>query len=244
MKEVRYFYVPDALHATELPPDEAKHALRVLRLGVGDELYLMDGTGTFLRAEIIGLTGHRCHYAVLEEQPQQRAWRGHLHIAMAPTKMNERVEWMCEKATEIGVDEFSFVDCQFSERHQLKTDRVERIVVSAVKQSRKAWMPQVNAMCPMERFLREHTQGDRFICHCYNPADISETSTRVPLYSQLQPDADTTVLIGPEGDFSVEEVRLAESLGWRSVSLGTSRLRTETAALVAVHLMQLTHQQS
>ncbi len=242
MKEVRYFYVPDAIHASELPPDEAKHALRVLRLSVGDELYLMDGAGMFLRAEITAQTGHRCQYAIQEELPQQRAWKGHLHIAMAPTKMNERVEWMSEKATEIGVDEFSFVDCQFSERHQLKTDRVERIVVSAVKQSHKAWMPQVNPICPLEHFLKEHREGDRFICHCYDPADISPESTRLPLSDSLRADSDTTVLIGPEGDFSVEEVRLAESLGWRSVSLGTSRLRTETAALVAVHLMQLTHQ--
>lgn len=242
MKEVRYFYVPDALQAMELPLDEAKHALRVLRLGVGDELYLMDGAGLFLRAEIVGQTGHRCHYAVLEELPQRRAWQGHLHIAMAPTKMNERVEWMAEKATEIGVDEFSFVDCQFSERHQLKTDRVERIVVSAVKQSRKAWMPRVNVMRPLEQFLREERSGGRFICHCYNPADISPASSREPLLSLLDDHSDATVLIGPEGDFSVEEVRLAESLGWRSVTLGTSRLRTETAAMVAVHLMQLTHQ--
>lgn len=242
MKEVRYFYVPDALHSTELPPDEARHALRVLRLGMGDELYLMDGAGLFLRAEITGQTGHRCQYAVVEELPQARAWLGHLHIAMAPTKMNERVEWLSEKATEIGVDEFSFVDCQFSERHQLKADRVERIVVSAVKQSRKAWMPRVNPMLPLERFLREPRTGGRFICHCYNPADIGPKSKREPLLGLLDDHEDATVLIGPEGDFSVEEVRLAESLGWRSVTLGTSRLRTETAALVAVHLMQLTHQ--
>ena len=96
MKEVRYFYVPDALHSTELPPEEARHALRVLRLGMGDELYLMDGEGLFLRAEITGQTGHRCQYAVVEELPQARAWLGHLHIAMAPTKMNERVEWLSE----------------------------------------------------------------------------------------------------------------------------------------------------
>jgi len=242
MKEVRFFYVPGALQATELPPDEARHALRVLRLGVGDELYLTDGDGLFLRAEITGQSGHRCQYAVLETLPQRRARKGHLHIAMAPTKMNERVEWMAEKATEIGVDEFSFVDCKFSERRQLKTERIERIVVAAVKQSRKAWMPQVNTMCPLEQFLRRPRSGGRYICHCYNPADIGAGSSREPLLSLLDDHQDATVLVGPEGDFSVEEVRLAESLGWQSVSLGTSRLRTETAALVAVHLMQLTHQ--
>lgn len=242
MKEVRYFYVPDALHTNELPTDEARHALRVLRLGMGDEIFLMDGMGSFIRAEISALTGHRCQYSVLEVLPQKRSWTGHLHIAMAPTKMNERVEWFCEKATEIGVDEFSFVDCQFGERHQLKTDRIERIVVTAVKQSRKAWMPQVNPMQPLEQFLQNHQSGQRFICHCYNPSDIGSNSLRQPLLSLLNDTEDVTVLIGPEGDFSVEEVRLAESLGWRSVSLGTSRLRTETAGLVAVHLMQITHQ--
>ena len=242
MKETRFFYVPDALHECELPADEAKHALRVLRLGVGDEINLMDGDGMFLRAEISAQTGHRCLYRIIESVPQQRAWTGHLHIAMAPTKMSERVEWMVEKATEIGVDEFSFVDCQYSERHQLKTERIERIVVSAVKQSHKAWMPKVNPMQSLDSFMRANQASERFICHCYDPHDISQESVILPLFDLLHSGSDVTVLVGPEGDFSVEEVRQAERLGWRSVTLGKSRLRTETAALVAVHMMQLSHQ--
>ncbi len=223
MKETRYFYVPDALHECELPADEAKHALRVLRLGVGDEINLMDGDGLFLRAEISAQTGHRCLYRVIESEPQQRVWTGHLHIAMAPTKMSER-------------------DCQYSERHQLKTERIERIVVSAVKQSHKAWMPRVNPMQTLDSFMRANQTGERFICHCYDPHDISQESVILPLFDLLKSGSDVTVLVGPEGDFSIEEVRQAERLGWRSVTLGKSRLRTETAALVAVHLMQLSHQ--
>ena len=236
------FYTPDIATSIEMPEEEVGHCLRVLRLTTGDEVTLTDGKGNFYKAIISAATNKRCQLKVIETLPQEKGWTGWLHVAMAPTKNMDRTEWFAEKATEIGVDEFSFVDCQFSERHQLKTDRVERIVVSAVKQSRKAWMPRVNPMLPLECFLREPRTGGRFICHCYNPADIGPESKREPLLSLLDDHEDATVLIGPEGDFSVEEVRLAESLGWRSVTLGTSRLRTETAALVAVHLMQLTHQ--
>lgn len=241
MKELRFFYTPD-VESGELPKDEAQHAVRVLRMTEGDELNLMDGKGAFHRAVITTATGHRCLYKVVESEPQQPAWNGHLCIAMAPTKLNDRVEWFAEKATEIGVDEFAFLDCQFSERRQLKTERVEKIVVSAVKQSHKAWMPKVDEMQSFKSFVTTPRNGQKFICHCYEQGDIENESFKPHLKDVISTTEDCTVLIGPEGDFSVEEVRFAQQNGYVSVSLGTSRLRTETAALVAVHIMQLSHQ--
>lgn len=234
MKEERYFYQPD-IEVGELTKEDTQHAVRVLRMKEGDELWLMDGRGVFYRAEISAASNHKCAYHILETLPQERTWLGHLHIAMAPTKLNDRTEWMAEKATEVGVDEFSFLDCQFSERRNLKTERIDKIVVSAMKQSHKAWKPVVNDMQSFSQFVKEERKGQKYICHCYE-------GERPNLFDVLKREEDATVMIGPEGDFSIEEVRLAESLGWKSVSLGKSRLRTETAALMAVTMMQLKNQ--
>ena len=240
MKEIRFFYDPQI--SGELPEDEAKHATRVLRLSAGDELLLMDGNGIFFRAEITVADNHRCLYRILEDMPQERAWEGHIHLAMAPTKLNDRVEWFAEKATEIGMDELSFLDCRFSERRIIKCERIDKILISAVKQSHKAWKPVLNEMTSFERFVKAERKGDKFICHCYDQEDIEEGTEKPFLMDVLKRGVASTVLIGPEGDFSVDEVKLALQHGYRSVSLGTSRLRTETSALVAVHMMQLINQ--
>ena len=231
MKEERFFYQPD-IESGELTKDDVQHAVRVLRMLAGDQIWLMDGKGTFYEAEITAASNHRCAYRIVKEMPQRPTWQGHLHLAVAPTKLNDRIEWLAEKATEIGFDELSFLDCQFSERHVIKTERIEKIVISAMKQSRKAWRTQVNEMLDFSSFVKQQHGGQRFICHCYE-------GDKPYLLDVLQPGEDATVLIGPEGDFSVSEVRLAESLGYQPVSLGESRLRTETAALVAVHMMQI-----
>lgn len=239
MKEARYFYVPEAGKRSELPEEEAKHALRVLRLKEGDELFLMDGCGTFHRAHVSLATNKRCLYDIDETLPQERAWQGRIHLALAPTKDMGRVEWLVEKATEIGFDEISFLDTQFSERKTLRTDRVEKIVVAAMKQSRKPWKPVVNEIVSFHDFIERHAAGSRFICHCYNEverADLFNTLTQLPK------DSDVTVLVGPEGDFSIGEVELAFAHGYQSVSLGRSRLRTETAGLYAVMLANLSKQ--
>ena len=237
MKEVRYFYVPDAANQVELPAEEATHALRVLRLKGGDEIFLMDGEGSFFRAEVTAASSKRCLYEIKEEMPQQRAWKGHIHLAIAPTKMMERIEWMAEKATEIGFDELSFLNCQFSERKVVKTPRIDKIVISAVKQSHKAWKPVVNEMIPFKEFIAQPRTGKKYICHCYEEID------KVDLFAELQKplddEGDVTILVGPEGDFSIEEVQLALQHGYVSVSLGTSRLRTETAGLMAVAMANL-----
>ena len=238
MKEVRYFYVPGAATANELPADEAQHAVRVLRLSAGDELMLMDGQGKFYRAEVVLAAAHRCQYRVVETLPQAPQWRGRLHLAIAPTKMMERMEWLAEKATEVGFDELSLLDCQFSERRVVKTARLEKIVASAVKQSRKAWMPQVNGLCSFTQFIAAHQTGRRYIAHCYD--EVPRTSLfRELCAAPVSAGEELTVLVGPEGDFSIDEVRQAVSAGFVSVHLGRSRLRTETAGLAAVMMMQL-----
>ena len=274
MKEVRYFYVPDAANQVELPAEEATHALRVLRLKGGDEIFLMDGEGSFFRAEVTAASSKRCLYEIKEEMPQQRAWKGHIHLAIAPTKMMERIEWMAEKATEIGFDELSFLNCQFSERKVVKTPRIDKIVISAVKQSHKAWKPVVNELVSFKEFIQTPRPGRKFICHCYEEvekkdffteisgilneapapaanespnADVATAASESPTAdaatvaseSPTADAADITVLVGPEGDFSIDEVRLALDNGYESVSLGTSRLRTETAGLVAVHMAHI-----
>lgn len=236
MKETRFFYAPQASTTDELPADEAAHAVKVVRLTEGDELMLMDGQGTFYRAEVSVATGKRCLYRIVEAMPQERQWPGRIHLAIAPTKMMDRMEWMAEKATEVGIDELTFLLCRFSERKVVKTDRVERIVVSAVKQSHKAWMPKVNELTPFAQFIKTHTEGARYIAHCY------EEFPRTDLFGELKAlpkDEEATVLVGPEGDFSVDEVKLAIEAGYKSVSLGRSRLRTETAGLSAVMSYQL-----
>lgn len=239
MKEVRFFYAPEVSPRGDLEGVEANHALRVLRLGVGDEIFLMDGKGSFYRAFITAATGHRLAYRIEETLPQQPAWKGHLHLAMAPTKLMDRVEWFAEKATEIGFDELTFLDCQFSERRVVKEERIEKILISAMKQSHKAWLPKLNCMQRFRDFITQEREGDKFICHCYEDKDICEEGVSPLLFEILRPGIPTTVLIGPEGDFSIDEVKLALQHGYKSVSLGRSRLRTETAALVAVHMMQL-----
>lgn len=229
------FYTPDIAVTCEMPEEEAAHCLRVLRLGVGDEVMLTDGKGCFYKAVISAATGKRCQVKVTETIEQEPLWNGHLHLAMAPTKNMDRIEWLAEKATEIGFDELSFLNCRYSERKVIKTERVEKIVVSAVKQSLKARKPVVNEMMDFARFVKQDFTGQKFIAHC--------NEGEKPLLKEiLVPGEDALVLIGPEGDFSPEEVKLAESLGFRSISLGKSRLRTETAALVSVHIMNLFNQ--
>lgn len=226
------FYTPDIDTCPELPEEEAGHCLRVLRLGVGDEVMLTDGKGFFYKAVISAATGKRCQVKVVEKIEQEKFWKGHLHLAMAPTKNMDRIEWFAEKATEIGFDELSFLNCRFSERKVIKTERIVKIVVSAMKQSLKARKPIVNEMTDFAKFMQRDFQGQKFIAHCYE-------GEKPLLKEVLKPGEDALVLIGPEGDFSPEEVQKAEALGFQPISLGKSRLRTETAALVAVHMMNL-----
>lgn len=235
MKEARYFYVPQAIEKNELPAEEAAHALRVLRLKPGDELFLMDGEGVFYEAYVTQTDKH-CYYQIEKALPQPKTWSTHIHLGIAPTKMMERIEWLAEKATEIGFDELSFLHCKFSERKTLRADRVEKIIISAAKQSRKSFLPQVHELTPFSQFIDESEEGHRYIAHCYDEIERVDFFNEL---NQLTDDDPITILVGPEGDFSIDEVKLAMAKGYKSISLGKSRLRTETAGLYAVMLAQL-----
>ena len=229
------FYTPDIATSCEMPEEEAGHCLRVLRLTVGDEVMLTDGKGSFYKAVISAATYKRCQLKVIEELPQEKGWTGWLHLAMAPTKNMDRTEWFAEKATEIGFDELTFLNSRYSERKVIKTERIEKILVSAVKQSLKASKPVLNEMMDFNKFISQEFHGQKFICHC------NEGEKKL-LKDVVIPGEDAVILIGPEGDFSPEEVAKAMACGFIPVSLGKSRLRTETAALVAVHTLNLFNQ--
>ena len=225
----------EAITRAELPEEEAQHCIRVLRLNIGDQITLTDGKGYFYRAEISAATNKRCMVNILETIYQEPLWNGHLHIAIAPTKNMDRTEWFAEKATEIGFDELTFLNCRFSERKVIKTERISKILVSAIKQSLKARLPQLNEMTDFNKFITQPFKGQKFIAHCYE-------GEKPLLKDVLRKGEDALVLIGPEGDFSEEEVQKAIENGFTPISLGKSRLRTETAALVACHILNLQNQ--
>ena len=236
MKEARYFYVPNATEHNELPTDEAIHAIRVLRLKIGDDIFLIDGKGTFYEAVVTLANSKHCLYKITQTLVQNKTWKGHIHLAIAPTKDISRIEWLVEKATELGFDEISFLNCQFSERKNLRIDRIERIVISAMKQSRKAWKPIVNNMLSFEDFMQKEVTGQKFICHCYNEIEKTDFFSNINNSGLFE---DITVLIGPEGDFSINEVHQALQQQYKSTTLGNSSLRTETAGLAAVLMANL-----
>lgn len=226
------FYVPDIADSWELSEEEAAHALRVLRLAVGDRLEITDGRGKLYKSEVASVMGKHCYVKAVEPEEMLKNWKGSFHLAIAPTKNMDRIEWLAEKATEIGLDAITFLNCRFSERKVVKTDRVERIVVSAMKQSLKYSKPVVGEMIDFKKFVSAERPGAKFIAHCYD-------SERVLLKEVLPLGEDVTLLVGPEGDFSPEEVDMAIKAGYMPVSLGSSRLRTETAGLAGCHTFML-----
>ncbi len=251
MKEYHLFYAPDVERTGELPEEEARHALRVLRMKEGDALLATDGRGTFFACRITLAHRDRCVLRIEGSRAAERLWKGEIHLAVAPTKHADRMEWLAEKATEVGLDGLHFVVCKNSERRVVKTDRVERIVTAAMKQSHKGWRPAVTGPTDFRSFIAQPFEGERFIAHCFNmpsPGEMLEDEPDRNLDTDALPPspflldvtgsaAPSLVLIGPEGDFTPEEVRLALEAGFRPISLGDSRLRTETAALAAVHLL-------
>ncbi len=226
------FYTPDIAQTPLLPEEESNHAIKVLRLQAGDRVELIDGRGGYFEAEITVPHHKRCEVRLLSSVSEYRKRPFRVHIAIAPTKNMDRMEWFAEKATEIGVDEITPIICRFSERKVIKCDRLEKILVSAMKQSKKAYLPKLNEQCDFSEFIRRQDLGQRFIAHCYEQDKKS-------LSGLYQPGLDATIMIGPEGDFSEAEVETALKTGFLPVSLGNSRLRTETAGVVACHTMDL-----
>jgi 16S rRNA (uracil1498-N3)-methyltransferase len=229
------FYTPDIKDDMQLPEEEAGHCIRVLRMKEGDSIRLTDGKGCFYDAVISAVSGKRCMVHIERKEQQEQLWNGYLHIAVAPTKLMDRNEWFVEKAVEIGVDEITFLKTDHSERDVIKMERIEKIAVSAMKQSQKATLPVLNGMTPLRSFIEQGFEGDKYIAHC-------EPGSKVLLQDALTPGHNSLVLIGPEGDFSPAEIEMALKAGFKPISLGPSRLRTETAALVAVHIMNLAGQ--
>ncbi len=234
-ENMHIFFTPDIQNHMELPEEEAQHCVRVLRLASGDPIMLTDGKGYFYRAEIAVATTKRCTVNILETIWQPPLWEGHLHIAMAPTKNMDRNEWFAEKATEIGMDELTFLQTRYSERKVIKTERIQKILVSAMKQSLKARLPLLNEMTPFDEFITRPFNGQKFIAHCHE-------QERYSLKEVIRRGENALIMIGPEGDFSEEEVQKAITNGFVPISLGKSRLRTETAALVACHILNMQNQ--
>ena len=229
------FYAPDIEKDNRLPEEESQHAVKVLRLKEGDEIEIVDGKGRFYHAEITFPHAKRCEVRLFSVEEDFHPQPVHLHIAIAPTKNMDRLEWFAEKVTEIGVGEITPLLCEHSERKVLKLERLEKILVSAMKQSKKAYLPKLNDLKKFSDFLKETSRGSRYIAHCY------EEDKRV-LVKDYAPGSDALVMIGPEGDFSEKEVAMALEAGFVPVSLGESRLRTETAGVVACHTIQLINQ--
>ena len=212
--------------------------MRVLRYSVGDEILITDGKGTTYTARITNPHPKHCDFEILSREKQEPHHHFHLHIAVAPTKNIERLEWAIEKCVEIGVDEITPLLCRFSERKQLRTDRLEKIILSAAKQSLTPYLPVLHELTRYDEFIsrqKEDISTQKFIAHCY------KEDKRV-LKNEIEQGRDVLVLIGPEGDFSEQEIAEALAAGFIPVSLGNSRLRTETAAVVACHTAVLVNE--
>ncbi len=220
-----------------LDAEESRHAVRVLRLREGDEMNVTDGRGNLYRCQIVEANDKACVVEVSELLSAFHFPLSTLHLAVAPTKNPSRMEWLVEKAVEIGVGEITLLNCDHSERSFLKTDRLEKLAISAMKQSLHTVLPRINPPVNLKGWLNSQLpvldSQSKFIAHC--EAD----KPRVPLATALQPGKDTVVLIGPEGDFSEDEIALALECNFQPVSLGPARLRTETAALYAVTAFNL-----
>ena len=227
------FYTPDLKdHIYALNETESKHCIRVLRLTTNDEIQLIDGKGGFFNAKIIDSNPKKCIVEITKTIKEYGKKNHYLHIAIAPTKNIDRIEWFLEKATEIGIDEITLLICEHSERKVIKPERLEKIIVSAVKQSIKAYKPKLNELTKYKDFISQKSDCVKYIAHC-------EENKKTLLKSSYKKETNTIILIGPEGDFSPEEIKLAKENKFTEISLGESRLRTETAGVVACHTINL-----
>ncbi|WP_298881372.1 16S rRNA (uracil(1498)-N(3))-methyltransferase [uncultured Polaribacter sp.] len=207
---------------------ESKHIVRVLRKKENDILKITNGKGFLFDVKIIVPSDKKCAAEVIASKEKPKPWNYYLHIAIAPTKLNDRLEWFLEKATEIGIDEITPIICANSERRVVKLERFEKIIQSAMKQSLKFTLPKLNEPIKLNQFINKKFEGKVCIAHC-------EEQEKILLQSVVKPSERTTILIGPEGDFSTQEIEKCLEKGFIPISLGESRLRTETAALVAVN---------
>lgn len=221
----------------ELPEDESKHAVKVLRLQNGNELRIVDGKGGIYKARVQEVHKKRCSVRIEDDQQGFRERPYHLTVAVAPTKNDQRFEWFLEKATEMGIDRIVPIVTKRSEKHRTKPERFNRILIAAMKQSGKAYLPELRDPVAFSEYLEERRDGQGFISHCYKAIERSS------LKDTYDAGTNATVLIGPEGDFTEDEVETAVQKGFTSVSLGKAVLRTETAAVAACHTIALMNQE-
>lgn len=217
-----------------LEEPEARHCFQVLRKQVGDVLHFVDGNGTLFEGQIDEIGKKKCVLKIIREEKEFQKRSHYLHIAIAPTKNIDRLEWFLEKATEIGIDEISPIICDHSERRRIRIDRLEKKIISAMKQSLKAYLPKLNDLVKFSDFIQneQYAGFSKYIAHC-------EEGDKDHLKNLILGQDKVLILIGPEGDFSPKEVQLANEHGFRSITLGKSRLRTETAGLVACQIVNL-----
>lgn len=230
------FYTPDiSSNIYTLNEEESKHSIRVLRLKIGDKVVLIDGIGGWYEAVIKDDHPKNCKVSITETKKEFGKRTIHLHIAIAPTKNMDRLEWFTEKATEMGIDEITTIDCQNIKRTVVNTERLNKVAISAIKQSLKTYLPKINEMAAFKKLIASHTNfaGQKFIAHCYPTISEKGEENKPHLKNLYKKGSDVIILIGPEGDFSVEEVKLAMNSGFKEIGLGSSRLRTETAAMYA-----------
>ncbi|MEA3446480.1 MAG: 16S rRNA (uracil(1498)-N(3))-methyltransferase [Bacteroidota bacterium] len=227
------FYTPDIEHNIyQLNETESGHCIRVLRLQKGDNINLIDGRGGFYQAKIIQDKAKACIVEVQKKTEDFGKRDYSLHLAVAPTKSIDRFEFFLEKATEIGVDEITPLLCKHSERKMIRNQRLEKIITSSVKQSLTAYHPKLNELLKFNDFINGSFSGLKLIAHCY-------PTQRVHIKNKIKPKENYTILIGPEGDFSEEEITAAIKAGFTPISLGNSRLRTETAGIIACHAVAM-----
>lgn len=214
---------------------ESRHIVRVLRKKEGDIVFITNGLGELFTSEVIIPNDKKCVVSIISSEEKIKPWNYYLHIAIAPTKLNDRFEWFLEKATEIGIDEITPIICEHSERKVLKMERMDKIIHSAAKQSLKFHFPKLNEPKKFSEFIKQDFEGQLFIAHC-------EETAKKSLKIEIQPTKKTTILIGPEGDFSSKEIKQCLEHKFIPVSLGDSRLRTETAGIVAAHSVAFVNQ--
>ena len=219
-----------------LPKEEAHHAIKVLRKKVGDQIFIVDGLGSKYRAEFENESLKNCKLKIIKKDECYGGSRLNIHIAISPPKSHDRLEWFIEKSVEIGISEISLIQTANSERKQVKYYRMRKYAISAMKQSLKAYLPIINEMKTIESFLPECKNKQKFIAH------LNENKMNDLLYNYVSKKSDCCVLIGPEGDFNSLELNNANKHGFKTVTLGPSRLRTETAGLVACHIINLANQ--
>ncbi|MBC3846530.1 16S rRNA (uracil(1498)-N(3))-methyltransferase [Winogradskyella echinorum] len=214
--------------------EESRHIIKVLRKKTGDKLHITNGEGWLFEAKLTLADIKHCSVNILSKSLQNKRTYN-LHLAVAPTKMNDRYEWFLEKATEIGIETITPIICDHSERKVVKTERLEKIIQSAMKQSLQCYLPKLNAPIAFKDFVNQEFSGQKFIAHC-------EETDKKSLKSQLKANNDYVILIGPEGDFSVKEIEMALQHNFIPVTLGNTRLRTETAAIAACHSVAFTNE--